>query len=325
MSLLLITIISVILISIGIVVYFVMSKDPIYEGLQEQIATTKSDYDSIPVINLTKVPQTFSTWVQLEKPGTYKGSRTILGNNTSKTATSDRTLWLNLLGWGTPSIFIKGIGTFVSDFYLVPNEKWYNIVWVNDIENMKLSLYINGENVQEWKHNVKTITPDIPTNIKIGFDTSDNYLDTGAITKVSIYRNVLSDKEIMKNFTDGLLSVTPAQSGPFKKYVAPTECSSYTKTDKNISKECISAIRKSVGCTQPVSEDYLTNSANETLESIINDSVAIANWRGYKDDDELIWRTKSCYGDDKTKWPQRIRFSPTMKIGDLISKLNINP
>ena len=322
MSLLLITIISVILISIGIVVYFVMSKDPIYEGLQEQIATTKSDYDLIPVINLTKVPQTFSTWVKLEKPGTWKGSRTILGN---KTDTTDRTLWLNLLGWGTPSVYIKGIGTFVSDFKLVPNEKWYNIVWVNDIENMKLSLYINGQNVQEWKHNIKTITPDIPTNIRIGFDTPDNYLDTGAITKVSIYRNVLSGEEIMKNFTDGLLSVTPAQPGPFKKYVAPTECSSYTKTSKNISKECISAIRKSVGCTQPVSNDSFTNYADDdTLEYIINDSFALANWRGYEDA-SLVWRTKSCYGDDKTKWPQRIRFSPKLNIEYFISKLNINP
>ena len=245
---------------------------------------------------------------------------------------------MNLLGWGTPSIFIKGIGTFISDFKLVPNDKWYNIVWVNDIENMKLSLYINGDKIQTWNHNIMTITPDIPTNIRIGFDTPDNYFDTGAITKVSIYRNVLSDEEIKNNFTDDVTSVTPVQSGPFKKYVTPSECSSYIKTSKNISKECISAIRRSVGCTVPVTENAFENYADDTLEFIINDSFALANWRGYEDTNPLVWRTKSCYGDDKTLWPERIRTrtrSPTifyqtpeistMEYPDLISKMNINP
>ena len=219
MPLLLISIISSILIIIGVVVYLVMFKDPIYEGLQDKIASKKADYDLIPVINLTKVPQTFSTWVKLEKPGTYQSSRTILGNNTSNTSKTNRTVWLHLLGLGTPSIYIKGIGTFVSDFKLIPNDKWYNIVWVNDIKNMKLSLYINGDKLQTWNHNIMTITPDIPKNIRIGFDASDNSLDTGAITKVSIYRNILSDEQIkdVNLFYDKYISDTKVYFDDFSE------------------------------------------------------------------------------------------------------------
>ena len=328
---LLIIILSILLITVGVVVYLVMTKDPIYEGLQDKIASKKADYDLIPVINLTKVPQTFSTWVKLEKPGTYKDSRTILGNNTSNTSKTDRTVWLHLLGLGTPSIYIKGIGTFVSDFKLIPNDKWYNIVWVNDIKNMKLSLYINGDKLQTWNHNIMTITPDIPKNIRIGFDASDNSLDTGAITKVSIYRNILSDEQIKKNYMDqgdfifSKLEVGgKAQKGPFKMYVAPSECSSYKNTSTDISKECISAIRRSVGCTVPVTENAFKSYDDKTLEYIINESFERANWRGYDDTDPLVWRTKSCYGDDKTLWPERIRIR-SMNYRNLENRLNLNP
>lgn len=193
--------IAVVLLSAA--VYFVYSsfykvpKGDLLSILQGEVSSTQAEFDNLGKFALDGTPQTFSVWVNISKPATVSEvTGMILGNYPLGN------FGLGIWGGGQPRFF----NNWKPDLYPSPKiyleaDKWVHLVWIKDVPNKTITLYINGDKVFSWTG----VIDDTNVNykeIRVGNDNNKGraYFK-GKISNINIFSKILSPEEISRLYT----------------------------------------------------------------------------------------------------------------------------
>ena len=139
-------------------------------------------------------PATISLWVKPLETDWYQGPDDPYTNFLSPLDTSSMNYWEIIFDSNVeyPRIGWKEDETYsLSDTPILPTD-WYHCVFVHDLPNQIVRLYVNG--VEEFSHQ---ISRDLHTDSQIGINAVGPGTYTGFLSQTSIWNTALSDSEIV--------------------------------------------------------------------------------------------------------------------------------